>query len=581
MRELLLSACCIAAVGLATTASSDPAEACPAFAFESVIEPPLTATERRMVCGDPENLGAANEGWQKVPVAQAKVHLEAFLQSRGYSQVRYEERSGKVHVFPGDKTTIRSVRSEGAPDWLDLSRKRDLIGRELTPQALTGLEQWLYQELQTRGYPCPTVSTRADPKTGEVVAEIRSGPRTRFETIAGPDLAEVSPEVFSRYRAFRPGEMFNGRLLAITTSRTLLDRVVEDTRFEPSCPEMPTLVTQYAVAGPPREYALGAAFDSELWGILHASWRQARVGKLSSVASVDTFLSVKRQEVLLSFEGYFSSSRPRERLNPRFELLHENEMPYRNLSERISLLYRRSWDRSGVGITADLGPELEFVQRYEGPGDDGRFLSLRARARLMSHEFEFFQYSPRSGHSLEFQVSLNSKALGSTSTASRLELRAERLWNVQDFEPPLLIVATRMHASSTWTPEREKAGLRIPGRYLNYLGGMSDLRGFGRMELPVNEVGGLTALSASVELRAPLKSSPSIQPLALLDLGFLGEEPMRLSRPFYYSAGLGVRLQSPIGAVNASLAKGFSSGGEAAKHAPSHWQFYLTLGEFL
>jgi outer membrane translocation and assembly module TamA len=109
----------------------------------------------------------------------------------------------------------------------------------------------------------------------------------------------------------------------------------------------------------------------------------------------------------------------------------------------------------------------------------------------------------------------------------------------------------------------------------NYLGGQADLRGFGRMELPGNSVGGLSAWFGNLEMRPDLWGT-RLEPLLFVDVGELGNKSFSIQSPLYWSPGIGMSYLSPIGTFQTTLAHGIVSGGDPA--SLSHWQFYLTLG---
>src|SRR5688572_2651776 len=71
----------------------------------------FSANELVFLCGSDEGF----EGWREIPLVQARYHLRLFLQERGYMSPRFEVRGQQLFVYPGTRTKVRAVRTEGRP----------------------------------------------------------------------------------------------------------------------------------------------------------------------------------------------------------------------------------------------------------------------------------------------------------------------------------------------------------------------------------------------------------------------------------------------------------------------------------
>jgi outer membrane translocation and assembly module TamA len=109
------------------------------------------------------------------------------------------------------------------------------------------------------------------------------------------------------------------------------------------------------------------------------------------------------------------------------------------------------------------------------------------------------------------------------------------------------------------------------------VGGGNDIRGYGRLELPNNDFGGRYTVTLGTEVRFPYTLPFKIEPFLLADFGIMRSGPATDSESTLgvWSPGFGLRCESPIGPIRASVAHGFVLNGAG----PEHWQFYLGLGE--
>src|SRR4029079_10634802 len=108
------------------------------------------------------------------------------------------------------------------------------------------------------------------------------------------------------------------------------------------------------------------------------------------------------------------------------------------------------------------------------------------------------------------------------------------------------------------TSELAAPGTLLPANVLQYLGGSTDLRGYGLQELSGRSgIGGLTSGFISFETRLAHTLPLGFEPFIFLDMGAIGKHSMSFSSPIYKSPGAGLRWASPFGTLAATLARGY------------------------
>jgi translocation and assembly module TamA len=387
-------------------------------------------------------------------------------------------------------------------------------------------------------------------------------------------IAGLTAGVLRRYDAFHRGDDFNPDLLTITENRILGIGVVQDIHFTTSCNTDGVLLHQTTVSGKPSFLSVGAGIDTE--GIISgkASWRSSRLGSLASWSDLTFLASAQDQRLSFSLNGYFLSPSSRFNLRPLFELRHQNEISFEAGTVRGLFAANTTWDSANWGATFMMGPNLDLLRTYRGKGpSDSHFLSLETRIEAKSHDFEYYRTNPQSGFSASLLNDISERAIYSQVSVQRYRIQAQGLWNFDDFDPPLLIFGIRMGAATLFTPERAGDSSLLPPTYLEYLGGSNDLRGFSRKELPTNGLGALTSLYVDFEVRLGTELPYGIGPVAFIDFGVLGSNPISYAKPLYWSPGVGIRWASPLGVFRTTFAHGFTD------RTPGHFQIFLSYGE--
>ena len=549
---------------------------CPFFTLSHKIEPDLSDVEKRLVCGDAAPGQIENEGWKTIPPPQAQFNLTNFLQDRGYLHPTFFPNTEKTQTFVelGDVIRVTHIELDKTVVGLTIERKRKTIGEPLTPALLGDLEKWVAQRLQALGYACPKVTTEANPSTGEIIVHLEPGAAQNLVVIDEEPVKSLPTGLFRRYDAFQLGQLYDGDLLNVTESRITSENLVQNTHFSPTCRPDGVHVKQEVVAGPPRILTAGVGINTEELLIGKLSWRNSRLGHMASWLDFTLLASAKEQSLTSTFTWFFLPYVTRLSLRPLIEVKHSNEDAFETESARAQIAPSTTWDNQKLSATFLLGPTLDFFRTLRGLGlDTSEFLSLEGRANLKTHDFEYYRQSPRSGFDATLITGFTDAHIYSQASAQRLRLQGQGLWNLNDYDPPLLVFGLRGALATVATSETPGPGNALPPNYLEYLGGSTDLRGYGRKELPTNGFGALTSAFLDLEIRLGDQLPYGVQPFTFLDLGMIGSTPFKLDGAPYWAPGAGIRLVSPIGVFRTTIAHGYSANG------PGHFQFYLSFGE--
>lgn len=549
---------------------------CQGFKIIGELKPSLSDVEKRLVCGDAEgNKVQPNDAWKTIPYAQAKFNLTNFLQERGYHHPVFRslnEDHTEVEVEVGKVTRASMIFVIGTDAPVEVERMRKVIGEPLTPLLLGLVEKWVFDRLRELGYGCPNVETEADPDTGMIHVNVKAGSWQYIASITEESIPGIEDGTLQRYNAFQVGDRFDGNLLVISENRVISSQIVQSARFTTQCDAQGVHLKQDLVVGPPRLLTVGFGVNTEGLTVGRVSWRNTRLSRFGSLIDVSAFVSIRQQRFQSTVNWYVFPHASRYYLSPQFQVTHLNQPQFENVSASAQFGLASTYEFKRFQISAFLGPTLTFFRTISGIGaPTTRLLSLEGRMNLQDHVYERFLSSPRAGYNYSLTVDLNDKSIVSSVTAQRLNFRGEWLWNLKNFDPPLWVFGVRYGYSTVFTSESQRTNL--PANFLQYLGGSLTLRGFGWMELPVVNGGGLTSAFLGLESRLCQTLPFDVDPFFFLDFGEISNFEGSLSAPLYWNPGFGLRWASPIGPVRTTLAHGFVG------KSPDHLQFFISLGE--
>lgn len=537
----------------------------------------FNANEIKLICGDPEVYT-----WSTIPRSQALYNIRNFLQDRGYFYPEFEEKDGVTTVHMGVKTKVSEIIPTGSyPESLKIGRRRGAKNNALTPSLISSLDEWATAQLANSGYPCADVGVTADASSGKVTLHIEPGQDEVFPEISQEPMKEIDARILKRYYAFKEGNPYNQKLLTLTSRRTETNGIVQSTYFVPQCTPEGITVQQKSSAGRPRLFIFGVGADTEEIVKGKISWKHSRLGKKASSIKVEATGSYRKQALTTTSKWYIFNKPTRWHLEPNISFERRYERHYDYISADIGLFPAVTWDGQYIRMILNFGPEVTLKRTFRGahPGIT-KFLSGVANLSIISHDYEFYDYDPKNGFTLNFSANLNSRDALSSVTAQQMEMSGEWLLNLGNLDPPLIILGLRGGAGTTITEKGSPYFNNLPPDFLYYLGGSRDLRGFKREELPPTYRGALTAAAASVEARLVNTLPFGLQPIAFVDIGALGSNSLGLDYPVYWSPGFGARLYSFIGVFRATVAHGFMIGNnDPGNNKAKHWQFYFSYGE--
>ncbi len=548
---------------------------CPGYSISSDKIIRFSINEKRLICGD-KNV----EAWTDIPVSQAQMNITTFLQERGYFFPQFHPGENGLLTETGQQTLISEVTVDGEPpEFIQIHKRRNVKGEVLTPKKMSDLEEWARNELKSKGYPCPEVTTRAYPHTGKLTLVLHPGPFQKVANIIEEPIEELNENVLRRYDAFDPYKTYDVRKVNLTATRTQDDGVVQSTHFTATCQSEGVTLTQKSIPGKPRLVVVGFGASTEEYGIAKASWKHARLGKMGSTLDVGAYGSFRKQEVNVESKWYFLNTPSRWFLNPLLSIRREDEPQYEFVSGDFRLTPAFTWDNQNIGLKGFFGPSINYTRIFDGgPEELTHFLSLKAQVDLMSHDYEYYLTDPRQGYTVSFATNLTHSSIFSDATAQQLNITGEALWNIGGYDPSLLILGIRGGLGTTVTERNSSNFLKLPPSFFYFLGGSSNLRGFDRQEIPGSATGALTVAFLGFEGRVGHVLPFNIEPIFFGDVGAVGNTPFDFDTPLYISPGAGLRWLSPIGVLRTTVSHGLVIG-TSTRSDISHWQFYFSFGE--
>lgn len=546
----------------------------------------LSTMERRLLCGD-ESGGQIGTPWSQIPPNQEAYFMKGFLQTRGYHHPEFVQDIDRLYVKTGPISTLKTLRLLGGPPGWIPPERRLVIGQPLTPALLNDTQTWALGLVKDEGYACAEDSVQADPDKGEVAVFFRLNDRKRIRLLEQTGDMGVNQNALNRYNAFVLDDWYKDRMVALTRRRTLDDGFLQTLVMTTKCgPGDEVTVVRDVSLGPPRTVRLGAGFSTDLGPLLQGVVRQSRIGESASSAQADLKLSRLNDQQNLqtldaNFRWYYLKGESRYSLNPTLQLKHEATEAHDLRSAQTELLHGWTFDTTEGRYDLRAGPGfIAETQTRSGPADhviNAAFVELGGR--WTDHDFEWFNTSPRTGEYIDVTGLFAIQKLGSNFTGQNLRVTGEKLWTIGDFDPPLFILGTRFGFSTIFTGDNTVA--TFPNRFLTFLGGDADLRGYNYQSLPRSKEGALTGANASVEGRLHDVLFKVIDVFGFLDVGVLGSKGnAQFDQPIFWSPGFGFRWESPFGVLRTYLARRFATDQDpAALPYDKAFRVGVTFGE--
>jgi outer membrane translocation and assembly module TamA len=529
------------------------------------FEPPLSEPERRWVCGDPKS-----PPYERIPRYQAGVHMQAFLQQRGYVRARTQVKGDRLEVHPGEATKARSIKL--SPEDPELQKQlEDYLGEAVTPVLLNALEKATLRSLREAGYPCATVTSRS--YDADIEVSINRGSKRVFGHLQLDEIKGVYPEALRRFRPFEPEDVFDVRGLELYERRLSRQELIQGTYFQESCAQPAAeadFIRQSFLVGLPRTLRFGLGVTTEAGPILQGSWRHHRFAAMASPVLSSANLSYREQSLASTADLYLWRGFEWFSLSPSWRLTRTYTSEVTGIENLLSLDAKHLWDLSGLRLTLAAGPafSVEWFKTDLNPAYSRvSSAALRFWADLRSHAFEWFNAHPQDGWQLKLDVDYRDPRFGFLDRFLRTQADARVLRDMGVCGDGRCVVGLRAALSSAWADELSL--VRVPPSLKSFLGGYGNLRGYGLRSLPRNEgQGSLSSVVAGAELRGVSLFAPSWEPYVFFDAGRAGSVALQLEDEIYWASGLGLRWLSPLGLIQGYL----------SRNAESDFYFYAGLG---
>ena len=518
--------------------------------------------------------------------------IVAFYKDRGYPDARVTSFDAKlnqdqtsvsltVNIEEGEPVRVEAVSLEGF-DPLPPPRRARLesqlplkAGAPLDRALLQANRETALDELRDSGYPYASVriteSAGSNERLRSVALRAEPGPLSTFGPIEIAGNKSVSDNVISRQLTYRPGRMYRQSALASSQRRLYSQELfefanVEPVRLEEQPTEIPTRVT--VTEGKHKKINFGIGYGSEEKARAEVDWRHVNfLGGARSFGAFARYSSLDRGVRLNFKEPYFFA--PRYTLGMSAQSWHSDEPAFTLDTNGGRATVTREFRRWGTGrlgarptmsVSVTYANELENYRIYDEARADPTFRDDLIALGLNPDTGE--GKGTRSAVSVEaVRNTTNSLldarqgylALGARRTGREGARRHVRVHRGHDRSPrlpghrePARSRPGRCASDRSTTSTDLESGVPFFKRY--FLGGASNLRGWGRFEVsPLQDgtiVGGSSFLNMSTELRASVWGNLGGGPL--LRRGQRLDEPLGLQpRRSALRHRTGAALQDP------------------------------------
>lgn len=534
----------------------------------------FSSNELLLICGE------ETPGWSQIPRWQALSNTQNFLRSRGYYKSRVVKSKDKFFIDPGLKQKIIDIDFQNVPEHFNDVRFLGVDGKILNSNSLDLIEAWSLSRMRALGYPCPSLEIKGDPQTGQVIVVAKPGVQTPILSIDRGETPGIHPQALSRYDAFSMGDLYNGDLLTLSSRRLMQSGIVDYADFNNNCYDRKKQkghFKQRLTFSQPRRFIFSFGASTEELPIVKLSWKHKRLDKNASQLSADLYLSPVKQSLSANSHWHIFKNYPRLYLLPEVEVKRTSEQFYVAVEQKLSGGLGYIYDDSHRRVQMEASPTYNVEETIVGEGPEHTsYFSLESQLSILSHDFEFYQQSPRSGYLLRWAWNTRRKGLGSSISGDKYLFSGTYLVNWGGFDPPLYVLGFRFEMAALVTEKLEDSpqSLRI------YLGGDHDLRGFSRKSINNGGMGFTTSSSVGVELRVIRFLPWGLQPFIFVDGALVGLASWTLDSDIFWSPGLGLRWQSPFGTLRGTAGHGFVTSENKKKYgAREEWTYFVSFGQ--
>jgi outer membrane protein assembly complex protein YaeT len=523
--------------------------------------------------------------------------IVAFYIDRGYPDARITSFDAKlndtqdsvaitVNISEGQPITVERIELEGF-EALPENHRKTLdtklplkVGSPVDRALLQASREAVLDELRDHGYPYASVRPSEAPGSSDrqrrITFHAESGPAAHVGDIEISGNATVSQNVIRRQLTFKPGDLFRQSRLQESQRKLYGLELFEFANIEPigteAKPEtVPVRVT--VTKSDHKKVNFGAGYGSEEKARTEIDWKHVNIfGGAQSFGVLGRYSSLDRGLRLNYKEPYIFS--PRWSLNVSGQWWQTREPAYDLDTTGGRVTITRTLAQGGgpvLGGRPAMALSLTYANEWESYTIDPEILDDPSlHDDLISLGLDPTQSGTTTGRrsALSFDASRNSTdnlldAKRGYVASVHLEEAARFLGGTYDYFEvtsegrvyqklgTIAVLAVQARAGNI-APHGDPA-TRVPFFKRYFLGGSTNLRGWGRFEVaPLSDegqpVGGTRFANASVELRAPIWGK--LSGVAFFDAGNVWADPDDINRQdvgWRYDVGPGLRYQTPIG----------------------------------
>ncbi|MBW8712897.1 MAG: BamA/TamA family outer membrane protein, partial [Acidobacteria bacterium] len=517
-----------------------------------------------------------------------------------------------INISEGDPVRVERVTFTGFEPLPE--QHRTALDNGLPLKAGQPLDRALLQasreapldERRDHGYPYATVKIVENPGSSErervVLLTADAGPLARFGPIEINGNVSVDDNVVRRQLTYRPGQIFRQSALQESQRRLygpeLFDFAnVEPLRQDEKPPEVPTRVT--VTEGKHQKVNFGVGYGTEEKGRVQVDWRHVNFLGGARTAGVLARYSALDKGVRVNFKEPYLFG-PRNDLTLTGQSWHTDEPAFTLDTNGGRVTFARQLRRGGGPVlrsrpTTTLS--LTYANEYETytiSNEALQDLSFRDELIALGLDPRFGTgRGTRSAISFDGGRNTTNNLLDAKQgyvAALHLEQAGKWLagtWDYYEVTGELRLF--RSLSSRVVAAAQARAGgidafgspeLQVPFFKRYFLGGATNLRGWGRYEVsPLSAaglpIGGFSFLNFSTELRANIWRS--LGAVIFLDGGnVLGDRFSFDLQGLRYDVGPGLRYQTPIGPIRADM--GFQLNPIPGLLVFQHWPGLLSYG---
>jgi outer membrane protein assembly complex protein YaeT len=544
--------------------------------------------------------------------------MKAYYNDRGYPDARVTSFDVKlndaqtevdltVNISEGEPITVADIRMEGFEVLRD--RMRNRLRRQLPLQPEQPLDRQLaiasreraVNVLRDRGYPYADVALveePAGPRRQAIVLRATPGPIAHFGPVEINGQASVGEDIISRQLTYEPGDLFSRsemresqrKLYGLELFEFVNIESREDRELKPIT--IPTRVT--VAEGKHRKVNFGVGYGTEEHARVRLRWDHVNffggarhVGFEGKWSSLDRGVKMEftqpyviGKHFSLGFDGQaWQASEPAYAANTvggRLTLQHQA-----NTRDLWSVSLINEYLRSRISNEALLDPTLrdELIALGLDPRTGEQDGTTAGIAFDISRNTRNNALDARRGYYLAAHVEQAGRFMWGDFNYFMTTLEARHFLSFRR-----VVLANRLQVG-TIDPE-DNLDDNVPFNRRYFLGGSTNMRGWGRFELsPLSgsglPIGGLSTLDGSIEIRTPVWGKLAM--VAFLDYGNVWNQGWTFNlNDLHYDVGPGLRYLTPIGPARFDIGfqlnplDGLQVNGEPEKR---HWRMHFSIGQ--